>query len=147
MTRQVIKVAIVGSRGWTDFDAIWEYVQRLPRGTVVISGGARGVDEAAERYARTWGYVTVTVRPAWRARNGHVDMRAGFRRNRVIVELSDRVVAFWDGQSRGTANTVAWARKLGKPVEVVTGSAARPRARAGAGASPGASGPRRRRPG
>lgn len=144
-----MKVAIVGSRGWEDYDAIWEYVLALPEGTVVISGGAPGVDEAALRYAQVWGFVTANVRPAWKDRNGHYNGRAGFSRNKVIVQLADRVVAFWDGRSRGTADTIRWAKKLGKPLEVIraTGSEARPQAQGRAAARRGASGPRRRRRG
>ena len=40
-------------------------------------------------------------------------------RNPDIVAAADRVVAFWDGTSRGTADSIEIARKTGKPVAVV----------------------------
>lgn len=49
------------------------------------------------------------------------DMRAAPHvRNRTIARNCDRLVAFWDGQSRGTISTVEMARRLGKPVQVIT---------------------------
>jgi hypothetical protein len=38
---------------------------------------------------------------------------AGYIRNRAIIEAVDGVVAFWDGQSRGTAHAIQLARKRG----------------------------------
>jgi len=45
--------------------------------------------------------------------------RAGAIRNRRIVAAASRVVAFWDGASKGTSITIDMARELGKPVEVI----------------------------
>jgi predicted Rossmann fold nucleotide-binding protein DprA/Smf involved in DNA uptake len=42
------RVAIIGSRDYPDLERVRAYVRRLPTGTVFISGGARGVDSAAE---------------------------------------------------------------------------------------------------
>ncbi len=41
------RVAIVGSRAHPNLDLVREYVRSLPPGTVVISGGAAGVDSVA----------------------------------------------------------------------------------------------------
>ena len=107
------KVAIVGSRtGISPFD-VQDYIAALPSGTIVVSGGARGVDEQARIYAARYNHICIEVHPAWGTGKG-----AGFDRNSVIVELCDRVVAFWDGKSRGTMDTVNKARAAGKPVQV-----------------------------
>lgn len=42
-----------------------------------------------------------------------------FNRNAEMVKECDAVIAFWDGQSRGTANTVTCAVMNDKPVVVV----------------------------
>jgi hypothetical protein len=39
-------------------------------------------------------------------------------RNQDIVNAADKVVAFWDGVSKGTKNTIDTAKKLGKEVTV-----------------------------
>ena len=46
-----MRVAIVGSREYSDIDAIVEYVNSLPADTIVVTGGARGVDQIAEAAA------------------------------------------------------------------------------------------------
>jgi len=40
-------------------------------------------------------------------------------RNYQIVDAAEQVVAFWDGKSRGTAHSLEYARKKGKPVRIV----------------------------
>lgn len=37
-------------------------------------------------------------------------------RNRFMVDMSDGVIAVWDGTTGGTGNCVAYARKMGKPI-------------------------------
>lgn len=112
-----MKVAIVGSRNYRDLDAVIRYVDSLPDGTQIISGGARGVDRTAERAARSnpnlpW---PIIFAADWQ----RFGKRAGLERNKTIVAAADRVVAFWDGESRGTAHTVSLARATGKPVEII----------------------------
>lgn len=109
-----MKVAIVGSRDYPNRDAVREYVRNLPADAVVVSGGASGVDSVAEDEASRCGLQTVIYLADW---NKH-GRAAGPIRNRMIVQEADRVVAFWDGRSRGTKNTIDTARSLGKPLEV-----------------------------
>ena len=40
-------------------------------------------------------------------------------RNRQIVEYSDRIIAFWDGSSRTTLSVIRYAKRIGKPCEVI----------------------------
>ena len=111
------RVAIVGSREFEPLDLVGQYVQTLPLGTIVVSGGAPGVDRAAEDAAKRLGYKRQIYAAEWWT-HGRFDRSAGMRRNARIVEASDRVVAFWDGVSRGTMNTVEIAREAGKPVMI-----------------------------
>ena len=107
-------VAVVGSRDYPDWKAVREYVESLPEGTTVVSGGARGVDSWAERAALACGLDTRIFPADW----DQFGKRAGFMRNEMIVECADLVVAFWDGQSKGTLHSINLAKRLGKPVEV-----------------------------
>lgn len=108
-------VAIVGSRTYPDLDLVREYVAELPEGTVVISGGARGVDSVAEQAARKRGLETLVVYPDWKT----YGKSAGMRRNITIVDSADLIVAFWNRESKGTKHTIAYAEKKLKPVIVV----------------------------
>ena len=108
------RIAIVGSRNWRDIPSIDKFVEGLPKGTVVVSGGARGVDRIAEIAASRHGLETSIHLPDWDLHG----KAAGFIRNRQIVDDADEVVAFWDGGSRGTKSTIDLAKKQGKPVRV-----------------------------
>jgi hypothetical protein len=84
----------------------------LPEITEVVHGGARGIDEAAGRWAAYMG-LPVRVFPAdWTS----FGRSAGPRRNREMAQYADRLVAIWDGKSRGTGNMIETMRSLGKPV-------------------------------
>jgi hypothetical protein len=86
----------------------------VPGRDSVVSGGAAGADRIGARVARELGIAVTEHLPDWNAHG----RRAGFVRNAAIVADCDRVVAFWDGVSRGTANTIDQARAAGKPVRV-----------------------------
>jgi len=40
-------------------------------------------------------------------------------RNKVIVDYADKIIAFWDGKSKGTLSVIEYAKKTGKPCEIV----------------------------
>lgn len=118
-----MRVAIVGSRKF-ESEAVareWEdivrgYVKRLPQGTVVVSGGAAGVDSWAEDEAKKRG-LEVKVFPVDkrglpiedRARRIEFAKRA-YARNQKIVDFTDVLVAFWNEKSGGTTDTITRAR-------------------------------------
>ena len=66
------------------------------------------------RWARKHGIETLICEP------NHKRYRHPYHhRNRLIVEHSQLVVAFWNGRSSGTKYTITYARTLGVPVRVV----------------------------
>lgn len=111
-----MKIAIVGSRNYPVPEDVTDFVDHVTPDTAIISGGARGPDSWAVDRAKTRGLATKVFPADWNAHG----KRAGFLRNQTIVDHADVVVAFWDGQSRGTADTIAKARAAGKHVEVIT---------------------------
>lgn len=131
-------VGFAGSRDYPDLLQVGAYVTGLEDDDVVVSGGARGVDRAAERMALDMDMRVVSFRPLnlvqgqrpWaieRVMQWKGDRRdlvlperypsfaaAAYVRNDYIVELSDKVVIFWDGHSNGTKDTLRKAQaKLG----------------------------------
>jgi hypothetical protein len=109
------RVAIVGSRDFPNAGAVSAFVRSLPPHTVVVSGGARGVDQWAEEAAKQRGLQTKIIQADW----DNLGRRAGPIRNAEIVASSDRLVAFWNGRSRGTLNTVLAARSGGLPILIL----------------------------
>jgi hypothetical protein len=120
-----VKVAIVGSRDYPDLFQVHSYLDYHlsereamgdPTPYIIVSGGAKGVDTEAVEYAkRAWNVDSIVFLADW---SGH-GKRAGFIRNRQIVNEADHVVAFWDGVSRGTKHTIDLTLAARKNLEVV----------------------------
>lgn len=119
---KMVKIAIVGSRDFNDFETMDEIVRKnhierleIPASEVIIvSRGANGADKLAEKLAKLNKYRMIIFCAEWEK----YGRKAGMMRNQHIVENSDIVFAFWDGKSPGTANSIQRARKIGKPLHV-----------------------------
>jgi len=111
------KIAIVGSRTFNDWDFLWskmaEHFSHLD-GATIISGGARGADALAKKFADVSGLSYEEYLADWNA----YGMSAGPRRNAQIVKAADIIVAFWDGKSRGTWDCLKKALDAKKPIFV-----------------------------
>lgn len=123
MKPDVVIVAVCGSRGYPaegEARGVLQYTFAPPteaaprKSMLVVTGGAAGPDTWAREEAEEAGLNYATIPPLWDVHG----RRAGFVRNSWIVILATHVIAFWDGTSRGTADTIEKARKLGKPVLV-----------------------------
>lgn len=111
-----MRVLVCGSRDWRRVDLIRERLRRLPRGSTVLHGGARGADRLAGTVALSLGFEVVEFPADWR----RLGRSAGYRRNLAMLdERPDLVVAFWLNGSRGTGHTVDAALRRRIPVEVI----------------------------
>jgi hypothetical protein len=95
-----MKLIIAGSRNvypeWQLIDAL---AMQFDLGiTEVVSGGAKGVDTAAERFAEA-AKLPFKLFPADWDKYGK---GAGFIRNEQMAKYADALLAVWDGFSRGT---------------------------------------------
>ena len=107
-----MKVAVIGSRGLTAVNDLEKY---LPEETTeIVSGGAHGIDACAKDYAHSHHLKLTEFLPEY-ALYGRA---APLKRNDLIVAYADMVLAFWDGQSRGTAYVIRKCRKSNKPCKV-----------------------------
>lgn len=113
-------IAIVGSRRYArpeDVAVAVDYLCSHHPGWKLVSGGAAGVDTWAAEAARQRGIEVVEIRPDWTA----YGRSAGMIRNREIVARAEVVIAFWDGKSTGTQNSIQHAKALGKQLFVIGG--------------------------
>lgn len=106
-----MKVAIVGSRTLT-VSNLNEYIPENT--TEIVSGGAKGVDFCARQYAIENNLKLTEFLPDYKKYGRY----APLKRNIQIINYADIVLAFWDGESRGTAFVIDNCRKLGVPVKV-----------------------------
>jgi hypothetical protein len=118
-------VLVTGSRDWppsTLRDVAQEMLcqfDRMPSGTVVMHGGARGVDDLAGVLARFFG-LTERKMPVtsemWRKHG----KRAGPMRNIAMLdECPDLVLAFWNQKSNGTEQCFTEAQRRGIETRVL----------------------------
>jgi predicted Rossmann fold nucleotide-binding protein DprA/Smf involved in DNA uptake len=118
-----LKIAIVGSRHFSEPERVSVYVNSLSRGASIITGSASGVDAAATKAARAKG-IPVQVMPA--SFDELADAAKSAARNQRLVDACDVLVAFWDGSSKGTRNTIGRALDSGKEVHVFVGGGGGP---------------------
>jgi predicted Rossmann fold nucleotide-binding protein DprA/Smf involved in DNA uptake len=108
-----MKFGVIGSRSFEDYDLLKNELTKHDI-TCIISGGAKGADSLAEQYAFEHNIPTTIHKPDW-----SIGRHAGFLRNKTIVEESDRIIAFWDGTSKGTLSSINYAKKYGKPTIII----------------------------
>ncbi len=107
-----MKLMIAGSRSITAFD-LSPYIPAEV--DTIISGGAGGIDTLAEQYADAHRLSKWIIRPQY----DRYGRGAPIKRNREMVDMADRVLVVWDGISKGTAITVAYAKKQQKPLTLI----------------------------
>lgn len=107
-----MKVAIIGSRNIKNI-VLEQYIS--DEVNEIVSGGAVGVDSCAAEYAKKNGLKLTVFLPQYE-RYGRA---APIVRNKKIVEYADKVLAFWDGKSKGTKNMIEEMRRAGKHGKVI----------------------------
>ena len=107
-----MKIAVIGSRN-LDID-ISPYIPVYC--TAIISGGARGIDTRAAKYARENGLDLIEFLPDY----DQYGKMAPLVRNEKIIKEADLVVALWDGYSKGTRYVINRCHALHKQIKIVT---------------------------
>lgn len=122
-----IRLLIAGSRDFDDFDTLWVFTdeilqimkQKYPDTNVrIISGSATGADSLGIRYAK----MNIIPYKEFPAKWNLYGKSAGPIRNKemldYILEGIPYLLAFWDGESRGTKYMIDIAEKAGVPTTV-----------------------------
>lgn len=118
------KLIVAGGREFNEYLTLSQAIDNLANGTYadkavsIVSGMARGADELGVRFAQEHGVTLHKFHANWRP-NGVYDNGAGHKRNRDMGDFADGLLAFWDGQSKGTKGMIDYMRSLKKPVHVV----------------------------
>jgi hypothetical protein len=112
IVRKIMKIGIVGSRNLQ----ITDLTPFLPPSCCeIVTGGAKGIDACAMQYAKERNVPLTVFMPQYEK----FGKAAPLVRNREIVHYSDRVLAFWDGKSRGTKFVIDYCQEVGKPCELI----------------------------
>lgn len=113
-----MKISIIGSRSFNDYDLVEKTITKtldISLIDTVVSGGAKGADFLGEIFAKNHNLQTMIFLPDWEKHG----KKAGFLRNSDIIKNSDHVFAFWDGESKGTYDSITKAKKANKPITIV----------------------------
>lgn len=115
------KLIVAGGRDYADYARLCATLDAGRAGPLcsytvaIVCGMARGADALGRRYALEHGLRVYEFPADWNT----LGKRAGYVRNEQMAAAADGLLAFWDGQSRGTANMIESMRHRGKPVKVV----------------------------
>lgn len=113
------KIGFTGSRNITQLSE--EMLKELDRVNTkedtIIHGGAIGSDTLIKEYCNLNSIKQEIIRPINPSNNQHY-----LYRNIEIITKAVRIIAFWDGKSRGTKFVIDYAKARGKQVTIVKGS-------------------------
>ena len=109
-----MKIGIIGGRDFNNFEVLERKCLKFLPDCTVVSGGAKGADTLAERFADRHLLEKIIHKAEW----NKYGKQAGFIRNKSIVQDADIIIAFWDGKSKGTKNSIDMAKKINKPCYV-----------------------------
>ena len=115
-----MKLIIAGSRGFDD-PTLMKIKMRTflnengGNPSEVISGAAHGADHLGAQWAKVRGIPVRFFHPNW----DKYGKSAGYRRNELMADNATHLIAFHDGESRGTQHMIDIARRKGLGGKVV----------------------------
>jgi hypothetical protein len=108
-----MKVAIVGGRSFREYYLLEEVMDSLHKQhnfSAVVCGEAAGADSLGKVWAKRNNIPVISFKPNW----DKFGRSAGHIRNCEMLEVSDKVVAFWNLFSPGTSHMINIACKNDK---------------------------------
>jgi hypothetical protein len=113
----MIKVIIAGGRNFDDFNKLCQVCDEFLKDQhdiEIVSGAYKGADALGERYAAERNYPIKQFPANWR----RYGKSAGLKRNNEMAAYADVLIAFWDGESKGTKNMIDLATQAGLKIEI-----------------------------
>lgn len=115
---------VVGSKLFRDYKRLeraLDNLLKLQTSTVIVSGGSVGTDRMAEEYAKNRSFPMIIFRASPELSGKAADREKAERMNRYISKQNRRgVVAFWNGESPGTKQSVDLAGVFHNDIRVIT---------------------------
>lgn len=119
--KPIFRIIIAGGRDFNDYNLLKEKVdniisdKRKTHQIYIVSGKARGADSLGEKYANENG-LNIMEFPADWDKHGK---SAGYKRNLEMAENADALIAFWDGDSRGTKHMINIAKEKNLLIRII----------------------------
>ena len=117
MKNKISNIVFSGCRNFNDYRFIKSTLDSIikNRNFKILVGDANGVDSLIVQYAKENNIPYQIFKANW----DFYGKSAGPIRNRQMVELADGLIAFWDGKSRGTKNSIDEANKKGIKLKII----------------------------
>ena len=115
------RVVIAGCRDYNNYEKARLFIDRCisnivkDNNIIIVSGGAQGAYTIGERYAKEKGFKIERYPADWEK----YGRSAGPRRNKQMAEISDYVICFWNGKSKGTKSLIDFTKRANKPLRII----------------------------
>jgi len=113
-----MKVIIAGGRSFNNYNLLYtecnNYLNAYSN-IEIVSGCANGADRLGERYALEKEYLITKFPAQWDT----FGKSAGYIRNEEMAKYADILIAFWDGDSKGTKHMINLAEKYKLKVNII----------------------------
>lgn len=115
---------VAGTRTFDDYELLSKKIKQLTtkygNNICIVSGGAKGADTLAERYAKEHGLEFIKFPAKW----DEYGNKAGFIRNEKMHNYISQhehrgCVLFWDGKSKGTKHSIALSKKYENQLRII----------------------------
>lgn len=115
-----MNILIAGSRSFNNYDLLVRkcriILSRLDASDVVIvSGMAKGADLLGAAFAVDYKFQLLRFPADWKTHGN----KAGYLRNRQMLECIEAAIFFWDGHSRGTEDMIRLCREKKLPTRII----------------------------
>lgn len=114
-----VKLIIAGGRDFDDYDLLEKecgnLLEDLDQPVEIVCGKAKGADSLGEQYAEENELDIKSFYPDWKK----YGRAAGPVRNKEMAKYATHLLAFWNGESRGTKSMINLAKQQGLEVKVI----------------------------
>lgn len=100
-----MRIIVAGGRNFADYDLLsskLDFYLSKTENPIIVCGEAKGADALGKKYALERNIPVLSFPAEWEK----YGKSAGFKRNQVMSDNADCLVAFWDGKSLGTKDMI-----------------------------------------
>lgn len=119
-TEKSLRVIVAGGREFNNYQMVKEALDELRLtcpNISIVCGEARGADTFGRKYAEE-NNLPIDSHPVTAADWKTYGKGAGYRRNEDMAKVADALLAFWDGESKGTKHMIDLSRKYNLLIKV-----------------------------
>ena len=116
-----MNIIIAGGRDFNNYELLKERCLAIIDSFIfkddikIVCGKARGADTIGENFAKEFNYQILEYPADWHK----YGRSAGYIRNEEMAKVSQVLIAFWDGKSKGTKHMINLAKKYNLEIHII----------------------------